>query len=267
MKKFILVTSLWLVGLALAQTELFGFQGIIALDSEVSANLPVDTVDGYTTYHTYSFTVPEGIGEVVVTLNGNGADVDLALNAGAEISSYDDADYTDASEDSEHSYTLSAPMPNTIYNVEVINQTDTPADYTLSLTGAAGTNGELSVREAANVTVGMLAPGQVIEGSLPFSDDPEFSSYHTYIVVVPEGASELVLESKGQRDLDLAVKFGADISDYETKENGGDWDYGDFRKKNNSKITVPNPQAGFWYIDVVNARDKDSTYTIEATLK
>lgn len=254
------------LGAALAQ-EVSGFQGTIALGEQFENTLAIDTVDGFITYHTYSFTVPAGVGQVIVTVDGKGSDVDLAVKAGSSILDYGDTDHFDDSEASEHSYTITTPMPNTVYNVEVVNQTDQPINYTLSLTSSEGASGSVATVPMSNVTIGMLEPGWQVEGSLLATDDPEFSTYHTYIIEVPAGSSELIVEMQGERDLDLAIKYGSDISSYDAQDEGGDWLEGDFRSKRNGKLSIANPEAGFWYVDVINSQDQDSGYSIETTIR
>lgn len=261
-------TTLILLGLSfsLAQEGEYGFQTNIDVNTQLNAQIGAD-LDGGITYHTYSFTVPEGISSVTMTATGENGDIDLAFQVGSGISSYDEADFFEETEDTEHSYTLTNAMPNTIYNVEVLNQTAAVINYSLSLSATEGAQAELALASLQDITIGVLSPDHLVKGLLEGTDDPEFSSYHTYIVHVPEGARELIVEMKGQKDLDLAMKFGSDIVGYEAQDEGGDWEHGNFSSKRNATLKVDAPAAGFWYVDVVNSKDNASSYSIEAKVR
>jgi len=91
--------------------------------------------------------------------------------------------------------------------------------------------------------------------------------YHTYTVAVPAGLAGLTISVDGKgSDLDLAVRFGAEITSYRSKEEGGDWDYLDLSANPNPSFTYSNPPAGTLYIDVINVITQPSAYTVNVTI-
>jgi hypothetical protein len=112
-------------------------------------------------------------------------------------------------------------------------------------------------------TVGTLAPGGRARGRLAGEDGAV--AYHTYVVEVPAGLARLVLELDADIDLDLAVKYGADIQSYGPREQGGDWDHLDAGEANPTVVVVEAPAAGPWYVDVIHALGAGSigAYTLQ----
>ena len=66
--------------------------------------------------------------------------------------------------------------------------------------------------------------------------------------------------------LDLALKHGSEIMSYAEIADGGDWDYWQWAPDGGgaAQIDVPNPQAGTWYVDVINYGNEspDGRYTL-----
>ncbi|MBS3933647.1 MAG: trypsin-like peptidase domain-containing protein [Truepera sp.] len=90
--------------------------------------------------------------------------------------------------------------------------------------------------------------------------------YHTYTVAVPAGLASLTISVDGKgSDLDLAARFGTEITSYRTKEEGGDWDFLDLSAVPNPSFTYSNPPAGTLYIDVINVITQPSAYTVSVT--
>lgn len=127
----------------------------------------------------------------------------------------------------------------------------------LFLAGAAMLSSLTTIVRASDIvaphsesgTIARLAIGQEAEGKLAGSGDSDAAAYHTYTVEVPVGTPELVVEMVAAGDLDLAIKHGSPIEEYGP---GADWTLGDDSLSNSATLTVKNPQAGLWYIDVIH---------------
>lgn len=98
--------------------------------------------------------------------------------------------------------------------------------------------------------IGAVEIGQTAEGSLAGLGEEAASSYHTYTVEVPEGTAQLVVEMTADDDLDLGIKQGEAISQYGPE---ADWDLGDDSLEPSATLTLKDPEAGTWYIDVINS--------------
>lgn len=236
-----------------------GEYGAVALGSSargVIAAAPAEDL----IFHGYSVEVPTGLAALTISVNGDDADLDLAVRLGAPISSYDEVDYLDVSTERNPSYTVQNPPAGTVY-FDVINLQSSPADYLVSVTGAATANPlappPLSVSATGSTTVGAILLGQTATGKLQGAADA--ATYHTFYLDVPAGTPRLVISLAADADLDLAVKYGAEISSYRDQADGGDWDYRDNSASWSAEFTIDNPSAGRWYIDVFNAVGADVT--------
>ena len=110
---------------------------------------------------------------------------------------------------------------------------------------------DLEAPSTGSGTVGVLvAPGTSARGRLAGRADG--AGYHTYVVEVPDWLATLVLELDATVDLDLAAKFGSDIQSYAPRAQGGDWDVLDVGTANPTVLVIENPQAGRWFVDVIN---------------
>lgn len=94
-------------------------------------------------------------------------------------------------------------------------------------------------------TVGVVPIGARIAGRLASSADV---AYHTYVVEVPTGTSEISFVMDADADLDLVVKHGSDILGY---GDDGDWDARDVEFAHHATLRIPAPRPGTWYVDVV----------------
>ncbi len=228
--------------------------------------------DIYAVYHTYVVDVPAGTESLGVSLEGSGGDLDVALKAGSEITSYQskaeggDWDYLDFGAEPSPSYRYENPPVGPLY-IDVVNRTSEPLDYTLSttLTGPSAT-----APASAPAPLGMIGPvtlGRTLRNSLAPLD--EGASYHTYTVDVPAEAERLVITLEAEQDLDLAIKYGSEILSYSDQAEGGDWDYLDMSRDANTQLSVPNPQRGVWYVDVINAlgEGEASPYDLRVDIK
>lgn len=95
------------------------------------------------------------------------------------------------------------------------------------------------------------------EVSRYISGDEHNYIYHLYKITVPEGAEVITIEVDGHNhDLDLAIRYDNKISDYDKT------DYSDLSTSNNPSFTIFEPKAKTIYVDVINALDADSYYTL-----
>ncbi|NJL01124.1 MAG: hypothetical protein HC910_11385 [Spirulinaceae cyanobacterium SM2_1_0] len=111
-------------------------------------------------------------------------------------------------------------------------------------------------------TVGNLELGQSATGRLAGTGESPDASYHTYTIDVPAGTSQLVIRMDADDDLDLGIKHGSPIEAY--GENA-DWDLNDTSTNTFATLTVNNPSAGVWYVDVINllTSTEPITYRLE----
>lgn len=106
---------------------------------------------------------------------------------------------------------------------------------------------------------GSIAIGSSLQNTLA---NPQGQlTYHTYTVDIPAGVGQLIIEIDGLgNDIDLAVRFGAEITSYQ--EPDADFDFADFSEEPNPSYVLDNPSPGVLYLDVINLVDRDATYTI-----
>lgn len=96
-------------------------------------------------------------------------------------------------------------------------------------------------------TVGSITLGQTLEAAIGGS--PSGANFHTYTLQVPAGTPSLVIELKGDADVDLAAKFGSDITSW---ADDGDWEYRDITEASGARFEIALPTPGTWYIDVIH---------------
>jgi len=138
--------------------------------------------------------------------------------------------------------------------------------------GSTAAWGQASTQAPTQVTaptpqsgiVSALAPNATAQGTLMAVADGV--AYHTYYVDVPVGATRVSITLDADIDLDIAVKFGAEIQSYRARAEGGDWDYRDIDTVNPTIIVIERPQAGRWYVDVFNALQPGSRGNYRLTL-
>jgi len=117
--------------------------------------------------------------------------------------------------------------------------------------GALGTQGTAAAGGASSTGcefcyVSDIEQGQVAAFSIVGQADA--INYHTYGVQVPEGLGELIIELKADFDVDIAIKYGAEV---ESWNDTGDWDYRDISEAYGGSFSILNPRAGVWYVDVI----------------
>lgn len=119
-------------------------------------------------------------------------------------------------------------------------------------TGGASTTPQPATQARGSSTgcefcyVGAISPGQVATHDIVGLADG--INFHTYGVQVPEGTTSLVIDLKADHDVDIAVKYGADIQSW---SDTGDWDYRDITEAFGGSFTITNPRPGTWYVDVI----------------
>ena len=238
-----------------------GHYGEVELDTTrrgVIAGTPEGNV-----FHTYTVSVPPGLDSLVVTVDGGGKDIDLAVKAGAEILSYQppedggDSDYIDTSVETTASYTYLDPPSGVVY-IDVISLLDEPIAYELSVTTGPSA-GEFRANFSDSRIVGGLRLGQSSSGTLA---DPDLPRYHTYYVDVPAGTSQITISMTADVDLDLAVRLGAEITSLADKSDGGDWDYRDESAEPRAEFVIASPQPGRWFIDVFTRYEFTGSYRL-----
>lgn len=236
-------------------------------------------------YHTFFVDVPSGATRLTITLDAD-ADLDLAVKYGSEIQSYRDTsdggdwDYRDIDTANPTVLVIELPQAGRWY-IDVINayQAGTQGTYrlTIATTGAATTPGTtpattpgtlpgkvgagtpttttpstptptvVTASSSSSMVVGALPIESVGRGSLMAASGGR--AYHTYWVDVPAGVTRWTLTLSAEVDLDIAVKFGAEIQNYGEKPTG-DWDYRDITANEPTTMVIDRPQAGRWYVDV-----------------
>jgi hypothetical protein len=106
---------------------------------------------------------------------------------------------------------------------------------------------------------GQVALGQSVSGVMIAATQDQIV-FHTYVVAVAQGTPSLTISVVGDgADLDLAVKFGSPIVDY------NDVDHLDTSEDLNPSYTIANPPAGVIYIDVLNLIAAPAAYQLSVT--
>ncbi len=107
---------------------------------------------------------------------------------------------------------------------------------------------------------GSIAIGQAVSGTIAGIQGEETVVFHTYVVDVPAGSPAVTISVSGNgADLDLAVKSGGPILDYD------DVDHLDVSEEPNPVYVIPIPSAGPIYIDVMNLLSNAADYTLTAS--
>ncbi len=256
--------------------------GVIgALAPNATAQGTLTAVADGVAYHTYYMDVPAGATRVSITLDAD-IDLDLAVKYGSEIQSYrakaegGDWDYRDIETVNPTVLTIDQPQVGRWY-IDVINafQGGTQGTYRLSVatttaaaspgtttpgtlpgkvgagappsTSTAPTPTVVTASSSSSMSVGALPIEGIAKGSLMSASGGR--AYHTYWVDVPAGVARWTLTLTADVDLDIAVKYGAEIQNYSDKPNG-DWNYRDISSDEPTTMVIEAPQSGRWYIDV-----------------
>ncbi len=103
--------------------------------------------------------------------------------------------------------------------------------------------------------------GQAVSGTIAGIQGEETVVFHTYVVPVPAGTPAVTISVTGNgADLDLAVKSGGPILDYD------DVDHLDVSEDPNPVYVIQNPSAGPVYFDVLNLLTSAANYTAQVTI-
>lgn len=245
-----------------------GSYGALVPGSPRSATIVARPDASTLSYHTYTVTVPAGTAELSILVTSDD-DVNLAVKAGAEIIDYTpperggDADFLDFGPGTSPSYRYLDPPAGPVY-VDVVNPLERPLGYTVTATLVAAAAADAAPTGAA--LKGAIAPGERLAGNLLAS--PEDANYHTYTIDVPPGSAQLTVTLTAESDLDLALKFGAEIESYADPGGGGDADYLDKSAATTTTLVIPQPSPGRWYIDVFELLPDSGAhpYSLEATI-
>lgn len=238
-----------------------GAYGEITVGEKVTSVIDIGNEEA--TFHTYTIKVPQGLEKLTISVDGKGRDVDMAVQRGSKINNYEKADYLDTTEDSFPHYTYENP-PTGIISVDVINLLELPIAYTLAVSKYSFHNAQNMQQAQPSGSYGYIAFNKDIKGIINPSKNLD---YHSYLIDIPEGLKSFVVMLNSQHDLDIALKFGEKITNYADKLSGGDWDYRDLSSKTKTRIHIDKPQAGRWYIDVLNTFDsqEELLYTLQVS--
>ncbi len=243
------------------ETKAYGSNtyGEIAIGDTI--NNVIDSEQNKTTFHTYTIEVPEGLDLLTIAVNGHGRDIDMSVKSGSAVDNYHQIDYIDTTVGDHPYYTYEQPPAGTIY-VDVMNLLTEPIAYTLSVSETPFHNAEDMQEAQPSGSYGYVGLGKQIEGII----NPETSVvHHTYLADIPQGIKSFIVTLSSKHDLDIALKFGEEITNYADKASGGDWDYRDLSTNTKTRISISEPRAGRWYIDVINTFDSNEEllYTLQ----
>ena len=142
--------------------------------------------------------------------------------------------------------------------------------YLLTVT-EGGATGDAGTPATAGTTPAAVGAGSGLVGPLALGAQARAElagvrqgvAYHTYVVDVPTGAAQLVIEMAADADLDLFLKHGSEIV---SLGDDGDWDYRDIDVAPRASFTVAQPAPGRWFVDVVwfDGGDATARYTLRA---
>src|SRR5690606_36971778 len=90
--------------------------------------------------------------------------------------------------------------------------------------------------------VGAVPLGVSVSGSITGMADAV--NYHTYTVQVPSGTEKIVIDLAADFDLDIAVKYGSEVT---TWADDGDLEYRDITETYGGKFEISLPTPGVWY--------------------
>lgn len=95
---------------------------------------------------------------------------------------------------------------------------------------------------------GVLGTDDATSATIAFPAGNSAPSFHTYVIDVPAGTSELTISAFGDGDIDMVVGHGEPIDMW---SDGGNWAYRDYSHNWSAMVTIPNPTPGDWYVDIV----------------
>jgi len=222
-------------------------------------------------------------------LDGQGHDVDMAVRLGEAIVRLDEADFVDNSIDTTASYQFKTVEETVVY-IDVMNLLEEDAHYELQVVAegvedqniATAENSEIDnvrayapqvdtesltyiAEDITRINIGQRYQGSIANHLKVSQEQSAIAESQSFLIDIPEGVKRFVVTLAADEDLDIALKHASPIESYALKKQGGDWDYLDMRPTVNSRIQVDAPQAGYWYIDVIQATHSSTTvpYTLQ----
>ncbi len=138
-----------------------------------------------------------------------------------------------------------APVGGVPAAAQVVPQPQTQA--ATNVTAPATTAAAAATGACDMCLVGSVPIGGTVTGSISGLDDAV--NYHTYTFHVPAGTEKIVIDLSADFDVDIAVKYGSDVT---TWADDGDWEYRDISETYGGKFEISLPTPGVWYVDVIN---------------
>lgn len=212
-------------------------------------------------YHTYTVDVPPDTEALTISASGNDA-FDFVVGQGEPITSWaSDGNWLYRTNDITQSgpATFINPVPGTWYVDVLVLDIDTAVDYVI----LASTEPHSGAEPCTACFIADLGPGAAVRSTL--HSYPDFTNYHTYGILVPEGQSELRVVVAADGDIDIAMKYGDYIDGWAPGDN---WDYLDDSFDAGGTFVVENPGAGEWFLDIFTFYDElNVTYDVEITTR
>jgi len=226
-----------LAGAALAQTT------FTIGPNDVAAG----TIPTLESTHAYLLDVGPRVERLVIAVDGEGQDADLAVYLG------DDELFSDTSSSETATYDVRDPSPGR-YRIEVLNLLFQELSYTLTTsTRTSGTTGGTPSTPSTPTPPATTAPdrGEIALGGQRESVASASGSWQTYVLRIPRGTSGFTVQvDAGGRNVDLAVRF-RDIEIFR-----------DVSTNPSPLFRLPTPAAGTYLLSVRSATGRDAPYRI-----
>lgn len=143
-----------------------------------------------------------------------------------------------------------APVGGVAASAPAVPQTQTAPAVTPPATPAVTPPAGSATGTCDFCVVGAVPLGGSVSGSITGMADAV--NYHTYTFQVPSGTEKIVIDLAADFDLDIAVKYGSEVT---TWADDGDWEYRDITETYGGKFEISLPTPGVWYVDVINFYD------------
>ncbi|MEM6430780.1 MAG: hypothetical protein AAF708_16190, partial [Deinococcota bacterium] len=146
------------------------------VDSTVRRSLPASDSPGgdSITYHTYVVTLDASVDGLTIQVDGGDDDVDLVTQPGSIIERFADASYQGLDNSPQHRFTYLNLPPGEVY-IDVVNKTDAPVSYTLTVTSrlVADITPDDTESASASVSPEPNAPEPNAEASTEDTSNPD----------------------------------------------------------------------------------------------
>jgi hypothetical protein len=202
------------------------------------------TIPTMETTHAYLLDVGPRVERLVIAVDGEGQDADLAVYLG------DDEVFYDASSAQTATYDVRDPSAGR-YRIEVLNLLFQELSYTLTTsTRTSGTTGGAPATPTPPATT-PADRGEIALGGQRESLASGSGTWQTYVLRVPNDTRGFAVHvDAGGRDVDLAVRF----RDLEIFRDVSTNPYPQFR--------LPDPAAGTYLLSVRSPTGRDAPYRI-----